>query len=51
MSWRACFEPDAGTISADGGRQVADYDTATAGRLGVRCVFQELSLCPNLTCR
>ena len=43
------LRPDAGTISADGGRQVADYDTAAAGRLGVRCVFQELSLCPNLT--
>jgi ribose transport system ATP-binding protein len=42
------LRPDAGTISADGG-QVADYGTATAGRLGVRCVFQELSLCPNLS--
>jgi ribose transport system ATP-binding protein len=42
------LRPDTGTISADGG-QVADYGTATAGRLGVRCVFQELSLCPNLT--
>ena len=43
------LKPDAGTISADGGRQVADYDTAAARKLGVRCVFQELSLCPNLT--
>jgi ribose transport system ATP-binding protein len=26
-----------------------DYSVAMAQRLGVRCVFQELSLCPNLT--
>jgi len=30
------LRPDAGTISAEGGRQVADYDTAAAGKLGVR---------------
>jgi ribose transport system ATP-binding protein len=41
------LRPDAGTISDGGGQQVADYDTAAAGRLGVRCVFQELSLCPT----
>jgi ribose transport system ATP-binding protein len=43
------LRPDAGTISANGERQVEDYDTATVGKLGIRCVFQELSLCPNLT--
>ncbi|EWY41896.1 ABC transporter ATP-binding protein [Skermanella stibiiresistens SB22] len=42
------LRPDTGTIATEGGA-VADYGTAVAGRLGVRCVFQELSLCPNLT--
>ena len=46
----------AGTLTADRGRiGVAGedlsrgYDVATAQRHGIRCVFQELSLCPNLS--
>jgi ribose transport system ATP-binding protein len=45
----------AGTIAPDGGRLAIGGETQShysAGRakgLGVRCVFQELSLCPNLT--
>src|SRR5262245_1989427 len=45
----------AGTLEPDRGRiVVADqlqesYSVTLANRLGIRCVFQELSLCPNLT--
>jgi ribose transport system ATP-binding protein len=45
----------AGTGLADRGRIVingnleAGYSVQRAQRLGIRCVFQELSLCPNLT--
>ena len=46
----------AGTLSPDRGRVVVDgtditreYGIAGAHRQGIRCVFQELSLCPNLT--
>jgi ribose transport system ATP-binding protein len=45
----------AGTGSADsgamliGGETQAAYSVARAQKLGIRCVFQELSLCPNLT--
>jgi ribose transport system ATP-binding protein len=45
----------AGTLAPDTGRIVVDgqerhgYGVNSAHRLGVRCVFQELSLCPNLT--
>ncbi|HLH50984.1 MAG TPA: sugar ABC transporter ATP-binding protein [Roseiarcus sp.] len=45
----------AGTIKADSGRltingeTLRDYSPTRAKALGVRCVFQELSLCPNLT--
>jgi ribose transport system ATP-binding protein len=44
-----------GAITPDSGRLVISgevqtrYDSARARSLGVRCVFQELSLCPNLT--
>src|SRR5450631_4004357 len=44
-----------GTAAPDRGRMIfageeqAFYSPAQAKRLGVRCVFQELSLCPNLT--
>ena len=45
----------AGTLPADAGRIVvggtevgAQYDVPRAHALGIRCVFQELSLCPNL---
>ncbi len=45
----------AGGISPDQGRIVfagetqGTYDAGRAAALGLRCVFQELSLCPNLT--
>lgn len=46
----------AGTLAADrgririNGRDVSrDYSVAMAHRQGIRCVFQELSLCPNLS--
>src|SRR5882724_3966993 len=45
----------AGTLAPDrggmaiGGAVPAGYSVALAQRLGIRCVFQELSLCPNLT--
>jgi ribose transport system ATP-binding protein len=46
----------AGTLSASSGRIVvsgkdvsAGYGVTAANRLGIRCVFQELSLCPNLS--
>jgi ribose transport system ATP-binding protein len=31
------------------GQQQLDYSARRARQLGIRCVFQELSLCPNLT--
>ena len=40
---------DAGTITVDGRDETAGYGIATARAHGLRCVFQELSLCPNLT--
>ena len=40
--------PDRGEIVAAGEVQTG-YDVATARMAGIRCVFQELSLCPNLT--
>lgn len=40
--------PDSGTIAA-AGTPLPDYGVAAARAAGVRCVFQELSLCPNLT--
>ncbi len=45
----------AGTLSADKGRITVDgtlrpsFSVHLAQKLGIRCVFQELSLCPNLT--
>ena len=45
----------AGSLMASGGRVAAagaqqqGYSAARAAQLGIRCVFQELSLCPNLT--
>jgi ribose transport system ATP-binding protein len=41
--------PDRGTIGVAGKDFTGGYDVAIAQREGVRCVFQELSLCPNLT--
>ena len=40
--------PDSGGI-AIGGASQAGYSVVRAQALGIRCVFQELSLCPNLT--
>jgi ribose transport system ATP-binding protein len=40
--------PDRGTIAVRGRAETA-YSVARAQALGIRCVFQELSLCPNLT--
>ncbi|HEY6630857.1 MAG TPA: sugar ABC transporter ATP-binding protein [Rhizobiaceae bacterium] len=45
----------AGTLAPDGGRIAVrgaaeeSYSVVRAQRLGIRCVFQELSLCPNLS--
>ncbi|HEY5080358.1 MAG TPA: sugar ABC transporter ATP-binding protein [Bauldia sp.] len=40
--------PGRGTIAINGTAQ-RKYSVALAQKLGIRCVFQELSLCPNLT--
>jgi len=40
--------PDSGRIAVAGETQRA-YSARRARQLGIRCVFQELSLCPNLT--
>src|SRR5208282_1128023 len=40
--------PDRGRIEIGGEEQRA-YSATRAKSLGIRCVFQELSLCPNLT--
>lgn len=42
------FPASAGVIAIDG-QPVQHYDANSARRAGIRCVFQELSLCPNLT--
>lgn len=39
--------PNEGEVQADG--KVQAWDIGTARAIGLRCVFQELSLCPNLT--
>jgi len=45
----------AGTLSPSGGRieimgeEQQGYSVSLARKLGIRCVFQELSLCPNLS--
>ena len=41
--------PDAGGLFVAGREQSAGWSTGTAQATGVRCVFQELSLCPNLS--
>jgi ribose transport system ATP-binding protein len=43
------LKPDAGTITVAGADLTAGFDVLAAHRAGIRCVFQELSLCPNLT--
>ncbi len=42
-------EPDGGRIVVAGREQPRGYNVRQAQRQGIRCVFQELSLCPNLT--
>ena len=41
--------PDRGNIRLDGADLTAHHSVRAAHVAGVRCVFQELSLCPNLT--
>jgi ribose transport system ATP-binding protein len=41
--------PDEGSIVIEGVDRTPHYSVTTAHAAGVRCVFQELSLCPNLT--
>ncbi|MGJ8534205.1 MAG: sugar ABC transporter ATP-binding protein [Alphaproteobacteria bacterium] len=43
------LSPDTGTISFAGEAITARYGVSEAKQFGLRCVFQELSLCPNLT--
>ncbi len=43
------LRPDRGTIAVSGENLTDSYDVAVAQSRGIRCVFQELSLCPNLT--
>ena len=43
------LKPDAGTIRLDGDDATSHYAIGVARSHGLRCVFQELSLCPNLT--
>jgi ribose transport system ATP-binding protein len=42
------YAPNEGRLFV-GGQEQPDYSIGRAQKLGVRCVFQELSLCPNLT--
>jgi len=41
--------PDTGVIGIRGQDLSSSYGVSAAGQNGIRCVFQELSLCPNLT--
>ncbi len=41
--------PDSGGVRIEGVDFTGRYSTVAALAAGVRCVFQELSLCPNLT--
>lgn len=41
--------PDTGTIRLAGKDETQGYAVSVARRHGLRCFFQELSLCPNLT--
>ena len=43
------FGQTSGDFYVDGVQQDASYDVHAANRNGIRVVFQELSLCPNLT--
>jgi ribose transport system ATP-binding protein len=41
--------PDAGALEVAGDRITEGWSAAAAQARGIRCVFQELSLCPNLS--
>ena len=43
------LQPDQGAVRFAGADLTAGWDVVSAQAHGVRCVFQELSLCPNLT--
>lgn len=43
------LSPDTGELGVHGQNLAAHYNVAVAHGQGIRCVFQELSLCPNLT--
>jgi ribose transport system ATP-binding protein len=43
------IRPDSGSIRVAGSDVTAGYNVSAAHSHGLRCVFQELSLCPNLT--
>ena len=43
------LSPDKGEISVGGSRHDGHWSVNVARSNGIRCVFQELSLCPNLT--
>lgn len=43
------LRPDTGTMGINGQDLSDRYGVTAAGENGIRCVFQELSLCPNLT--
>ena len=43
------LRPDSGSIRVAGSDVTAGYNVSVAHSHGHRCVFQELSLCPNLT--
>jgi ribose transport system ATP-binding protein len=43
------LKPDEGELFLSGKKITSRWDVREAQRLGVRCVFQELSLCQNLT--
>ena len=43
------LKPDSGGIFIGGESQSKSYSVNRASQLGIRCVFQELSLCPNLS--
>ncbi len=43
------LNPSSGQISIDGKSLTSTWSAAASQAHGIRCVFQELSLCPNLT--
>jgi ribose transport system ATP-binding protein len=43
------YHPSSGTIRIDGVPLRPEHDVHAANHLGIRAVFQELSLCPNLS--